>query len=97
MSPRMRPIDCLLCGGGAEIGPSILADGGPRADFLAVVCGFLSSGPCRGYIIESELLGPGAIPDESREELSRLAAARFDETGSGSFEITPALVRSMRP
>lgn len=83
----MRPTTCLLCGGDAEIGPSILQDGGPRSERLAVRCGELCGGPCRGYIITSGLLEPGAIPADVGERLSKLAAERFRETGSGSFEI----------
>jgi hypothetical protein len=91
----LRRITCLLCGGSAEIGPSILPDGGPRANREAVLCGS-GSGPCGGYIIESSLREPGAIPAEVRGRLSQLAVAKFRETGSGSFEINEPLVRSMR-
>lgn len=49
-----------------------------------------------GYIITSGLLEPGAIPADVGERLSKLAAEKFRDTGSGSFEIDENLVRSMR-
>jgi hypothetical protein len=95
MSPPHATTTCLLCGGDADIGPSILEDGGPRSERLAVRCGELCGGPCKGYIITRGLLELGTIPADVGERFSKLAAERFHETDSGSFEIDENLVRSM--